>query len=171
MQYIISRNSHLRTASHRNQVDAVPVALAVREIVAQMSAIKAHRLSIRQASHVLPNNLLVSERWPSVLHALFNKLLRSTTSRSNKKWLSSHAIVKCHLRSLRKLIKNHSRLHKSVAWMLCIVSVETANLVCSLHVTSKPEVLLNWLFCGAMSLRRHNRLIALEWVLIVLFHF
>eukprot|EP00619_Florenciella_sp_RCC1007_P011265 CAMPEP_0205908434 /NCGR_PEP_ID=MMETSP1325-20131115/3214_1 /ASSEMBLY_ACC=CAM_ASM_000708 /TAXON_ID=236786 /ORGANISM="Florenciella sp., Strain RCC1007" /LENGTH=104 /DNA_ID=CAMNT_0053274635 /DNA_START=252 /DNA_END=564 /DNA_ORIENTATION=- len=64
------RTSHavllLRPASHRDQVDAVAVALAVGQVVTKVGAVQAHRLAVGEHPHVIPDRLLVAERRPSM---------------------------------------------------------------------------------------------------------
>ena len=65
----------LRLASHRNKVDAVSVAASVREVVAKVSTVNRHALAVLETPHIVPHDLLVSERRPPVRLGLGNELL------------------------------------------------------------------------------------------------
>ena len=80
-------------AGDGDKVNAISVALTIWEIMTQMSSVSAHRLSIWHGDHVLPNNLFISERWPSVLSTLSNELFDCSASWSNEKWLASDTII------------------------------------------------------------------------------
>ena len=45
---------------------ASPVALSVRQVVAQVGAVHRHGLAVGQAPHVLPHHLFVPETGPAV---------------------------------------------------------------------------------------------------------
>ena len=49
-----------------DQVDAVSVAVAVRQVMSQMGPSQRHGLSIPESTHCIPVDLLVSKGWPSV---------------------------------------------------------------------------------------------------------
>ena len=60
-------------ASDRDKIDAVSVAIAIGQIMAQMSAIDADSLSIGQNTDIFPDDFFIAERGPAVRHTLFDK--------------------------------------------------------------------------------------------------
>lgn len=65
----------LRLASNRNKVDAVSVAASVRKVVAKVGSINRHALAVLETPYIVPHDLLVSERRPTVRLGLGNELL------------------------------------------------------------------------------------------------
>lgn len=55
-----------RIPGNADQVDAVSVAAAVRQVMSQMGTSQRNGLSIPESTHCIPVDLLVSEGWPSV---------------------------------------------------------------------------------------------------------
>ena len=53
-------------ARHRDQVDAVPVAFSVRQVVAEVRAVNADALAVGQAADEVPIDLLIAERRPAL---------------------------------------------------------------------------------------------------------
>ena len=133
-----------------------------------MGTINTYRLSVLEASHVLPNDFLVSERGPSMCKTFFNKLLSRPTSRSYKERFSSDTVIKSDfLAFLDFLNKFFIRLER-ISRVLSIVSIEATNLIGCLPVTAIPEVLHYWLLSSSMSFLTHDSLIALQRILILL---
>ena len=66
LSLFLLHNSLLWLSSDANKVDAISIAALVWEIVAEMRAGGADGLTIWQASHVVPDDFLISERWPAV---------------------------------------------------------------------------------------------------------
>ena len=59
----------------------------------EMRAINADSLSVWQASHIFPDDLLITEAWPSMLGAFIKELFRCAASRRDKKRLTRDGIV------------------------------------------------------------------------------
>ena len=60
-------------AGYRDQIDAVAIAFAIGQIVAQMCPIHTNHFPIFQTSHILPINLTVSKTRPAMIVTLGNK--------------------------------------------------------------------------------------------------
>ena len=55
-----------RLPCNTHKVDAIPVAVSVRQVVTQMRAGEGHGFPVGQAAHVVPHHLLVAEAGPAV---------------------------------------------------------------------------------------------------------
>merc|ERR1712228_976641 len=82
------------TSCYTDQVDAVPITVSIRQVVAQMRAINRHSFSRSlQYAHIIPHNLLIAEGWPAMHFALSNKLIHRPTNGRLKQCLPSVGIV------------------------------------------------------------------------------
>eukprot|EP00966_Prymnesium_polylepis_P316423 7311432-Prymnesium_polylepis.1 len=70
-----------RVARNRYEVDAVPVAAAVGDVVPQVRAVNGDALAVRQDAHALPVDLRITARRPTVLLALDDKLFEGAAHR------------------------------------------------------------------------------------------
>ena len=61
--------------------------------MSEMSSFEANSFSFLDASYVFPNDLFITEAWPTVFLAFFKELFNCTSARSNKERLSSDRIV------------------------------------------------------------------------------
>ena len=93
-------------------------------------------LPIAQATDVLPDNLLISERGPAMCHALLKESLDGATLRCNEKRLSSNRVVVGDRLSFVLNLVNPSSLAKSIARVLRIVTIEAADAVSCFEVTA-----------------------------------
>jgi hypothetical protein len=75
-----------------------PVALLVRQVVTEVRSSERHCLTIRQTSHVVPHDLVVSERRPPVRHGLLQELVKGAADWGDEErfpvcWI----VVRCRL--------------------------------------------------------------------------
>jgi len=64
-----------RTARHAHQIDAVPTALSIRQIVPEVRTIHAHRLAVRQDADEIPVDLPIAKARPTVIATLPQELV------------------------------------------------------------------------------------------------
>merc|ERR1711939_678933 len=86
-----------RLARDTHEVDAVAVAGAVGQVVAEVGAIDADALAIWQHAHVLPVDLAVAEGGPAVRLRLLDKGGPRAVARAVEERLASVRVVKCQL--------------------------------------------------------------------------
>jgi len=113
-------------------------------------------LPIWKNANIVPNDFLISERWPAMTAALCLKFLPRAPPRCNEQRAASHAIVKGSLARTIHFLEECGG--KPVTAMLGIVAVETADLVSRFTVAAPSEVLLDWLVRGTVCLGAHERL-------------
>ena len=102
--FILASGLLIRIAGHRHQVDTIPRARSIRQVVAQVSAIHTDRFTVGENSYVIPNYLRISERWPPVHLALQQKLRHGPPAGGNEQRLASVGIIKGNLLSLLSLL-------------------------------------------------------------------
>ena len=108
------------------EVDAVAVAGAVGDVVAEVGAVDRDALAVGQDAHVLPHHLLVAERRPPVRVRLARKLLEAAAHRRDEERLAAHAVVVDGLDRAVDLLQEVGRL--PVAAVLGVMAVERADL-------------------------------------------
>mmetsp|Transcript_6573 Transcript_6573/g.19672 ORF Transcript_6573/g.19672 Transcript_6573/m.19672 type:complete len:219 (+) Transcript_6573:206-862(+) len=82
-----------RPAGDRDEVDAVPVASPVREVVTEVRPRHGHRLAVLEHSRVLPHNLLVAEGGPAVQVGLGQEFVHGAADRSAEQRLARDGVV------------------------------------------------------------------------------
>ena len=102
--HLLASGLLIRIAGHRHQVDTIPRARSIRQVVAQVSAIHTDRFTVGENSYVIPNYLRISERWPPVHLALQQKLRNGPPAGGNEQRLASVGIIKGNLLSLLSLL-------------------------------------------------------------------
>ena len=102
--HLLASGLLIRIAGHRHQVDTIPRARSIRQVVAQVSAIHTDRFTVGENSYVIPNYLGISERWPPVHLALQQKLRHGPPAGGNEQRLASVGIIKGNLLSLLSLL-------------------------------------------------------------------
>ena len=123
--------------------------------MSEMCTINAHSLSIVEAAHVLPHDLLVAETRPPMPFRLCDELLQRAATRRYKKRFASHRIIVCRGLLGAQLVGPGARWLKSIASMLGPMPIEAANTICCLSVGPKAQILLNLLNTGTMGLLVH----------------
>jgi hypothetical protein len=95
------QRTHARTRSSRThkqprahaRARTVAVALAVRQVMPQVRSGQRDRLAVRQAAHVVPDDLLIAERGPAVGARLRLKGREAAPARRHEEWQAAHAVV------------------------------------------------------------------------------
>ena len=141
-----------------HQVDAIPVARLIGEVVAEMGAIDGDSLAVLEAPHVLPDHLLVPERRPAVRLGLLLEVLEAPAARGDEQGLARDGIVVRGLLLAINLFEKVGGL--PVPGVLGVVAVEAADLVRGLPLAVPSEVLLHRGFRGAVRLGGHDGLVS-----------
>ncbi len=131
-----------------------------------MGAIDTYSFTIIETPHILPNNFLVTERWPSMCSTFIDELLHCTTTWSNKQRFTSDTVIVCYFALVQNFL--FPVLSLKIASVLCIMSVKAANSVSSSNITAISKILLNWFLASTVSFLRHNRFLTLNWILSLL---
>ena len=113
-----------------------------------MRAIYTDCLSVLQASDVVPDGLIVSEAWPSVLLTFSDKFFSCTAARCDVEWLASDGVVEGHFLVflLPHFLHPSQFVGECKSRVFSIVPVEVADLVCSLEIAPEAQVVHHWLF-------------------------
>lgn len=142
-----------RAAGHGHQVDAVPVAAAVGQVMAQVGAVDADALAVGQAAHVLPVHLIVPEARPPMRPALLHKRRPGSAAWRLEQQLAGDRVVKVLARLVG--LGQEPRLGP-VPRVLRVVAVEAADAVSRLGVTAPPQLFLQRSDTGAVCLLVHD---------------
>ena len=118
-----------------------------------MRSVDANSFTIAEAAHVIPDNLLISKRGPSMCLTLLNEGLYCAASWRNKEGFSRHTVVVGHLTLSLDLVD--PVLGEGVPGMFSVVAVKTANAVSSCHITPVTQIRLHGPFGGAVRLLAH----------------
>ena len=113
--------------------------------MAEVCAGGADSFAVREASHVLPDHLLVAERGPAVGAALLDKLIDRSALGSNKQGLTSDTVIVGHLGPSISLdrLQPRPRSPKSVTRVLRVVPIKVTYLISSLEVAPVEQVVLH----------------------------
>ena len=133
--------------------------------MSQVGAIDGDGLTVDEAPNVVPDDLFVAERGPTVLLGLTDELLHCATSWRDKQWLPRDRIIICDLpRVLRQRGQPRPRRLEGIARVLGVVPIVAADAIGCLHVAPVAQVLLDGVLSGAVGLLRHDIFAADDWI-------
>mmetsp|Transcript_9467 Transcript_9467/g.21466 ORF Transcript_9467/g.21466 Transcript_9467/m.21466 type:complete len:251 (-) Transcript_9467:52-804(-) len=143
------------------QVYAVPVARAIRQVVAQVTSRQTHRLAVAKHTHVLPHRLLVTKTRPTVALALTDELVHRTSDGRAEERLACDGVVERDGTFLLKVVAFevlHELRRFPVPRTFGPVPVEGDDAVSGGTVDVPPQVRLHGRLRGSVRLLRHDRL-------------
>ena len=155
-QYIFEGTLLLGPTRHTDEVDAIPIAILVRDVVAQMRSGRTDALSIGEASHKIPVHLLIAEAGPSVRLALLQVLLHRPSHGGGEEQLPGDGIVV--LRGILAIHLVEEGRGGPVSGVLGVVAIEIADPVGRVVVALPPEILLDGLVARTVLLLAHDLL-------------
>ena len=135
-----------------------------------MSAINTNAFTIFETSHILPNYLLVSKTWPPMTSTLNHKILSCSTFWSYEQWLTCYWVIVSErlVYLFPHIFSPCQHGSPSVSRVLCIMSIEVANVVCYLKVTAPSKILHYRLGWCSMLLLAHNRVRCNNWIFLLI---
>ena len=126
----ITRNTH--------QVDAVSISFGIGKIVSKMRSCRRYGFTIGENSHIIRNDLLISETGPPMRHAFLHKLFHTASARSHKQRITCNAVVEYDLtfrfEFFRSIFEKIRRL--PVPTVLSVMTIETTNFISNFKVAS-----------------------------------
>ena len=121
-----------------------------------MGACKAHTFSFIDASHVLPEDFLISEAGPSMFSAFFNELFYCSSFGSLEKSLTSDRVEIGDDSFFPKFLLPSDSFLPCVVFSLIVISVVAADKVRLFAIDAPSHVLLDRLFGASVGFRSHE---------------
>eukprot|EP00631_Chrysoreinhardia_giraudii_P002521 CAMPEP_0197416436 /NCGR_PEP_ID=MMETSP1170-20131217/2744_1 /TAXON_ID=54406 /ORGANISM="Sarcinochrysis sp, Strain CCMP770" /LENGTH=271 /DNA_ID=CAMNT_0042943331 /DNA_START=113 /DNA_END=925 /DNA_ORIENTATION=+ len=145
-------------AGDGDEVDAVAVALAVGEVVAEVGAGGADGLAVGKNADVVPVDLVVAEGGPAVRLGLLDKVFPAAVLGGGEEELAGVGVVKLDFGAAVLVLEEGRRL--PVAGELGVVAVEVADAIGGSDVAVPAKALLDGGRRRAVGLGGHERLVA-----------
>jgi len=149
-----------RFSSDAYQVDAIPIAITIWKVVAQMSAINGHAFPVLKAPDSVPDNLFVSERRPPMGFGFCDELFYGSPNRSLEQRLPSDTVIvdswQCFWIILDIFDPRYFIL-KGVSGELSVMPVEAAYLISCLTIAPELKFVLDRSIWSAVSSLLHDR--------------